>query len=109
MNLNSVCLCFEAFVRENGIVQPICAPVYSTTINNMSEFFFLLFYIVDQETFLMIVYKLDYCSYLFIYLFVHLYNLMKFKICSFKFFTLDINIIKTIVKQKKIQKGIVLT
>jgi len=40
MNLNSVCLCFEAFVRENGVLKPICDPVYSSPINNMSEFFF---------------------------------------------------------------------
>jgi hypothetical protein len=41
MNLNSVCLCFEAFVRENGVLKPICEPVYSKPINNMSEFFFI--------------------------------------------------------------------
>jgi hypothetical protein len=38
MNLNSVCLCFEAFVKENGVLQPICMPVFSSPINNMSEF-----------------------------------------------------------------------
>jgi hypothetical protein len=38
MNLNSVCLCFEAFVRENGVLQSICLPVFSSPINNMSEF-----------------------------------------------------------------------
>jgi hypothetical protein len=41
MNLNSVCLRFEAFVRENGVLQSICSPVYSEPINNMSEFFLL--------------------------------------------------------------------
>jgi hypothetical protein len=38
MNLNSVCLCFEAFVRENDILQSICPPIFSEPINNMSEF-----------------------------------------------------------------------
>lgn len=37
MNLNSVCLCFEAFVRENEVLKPICAPVYSSPINNMKS------------------------------------------------------------------------
>jgi hypothetical protein len=38
MNLNSVTLCFEAFIRDNGVLQPICLPVFSSPINNMSKF-----------------------------------------------------------------------
>lgn len=37
MNLNSVSLCFEAFVRENGVMQPICMPEFSSSINNMKS------------------------------------------------------------------------
>ncbi|KAJ9583105.1 hypothetical protein L9F63_022548, partial [Diploptera punctata] len=37
MNLNSVCLCFEAFTREHGVLQPICNPIFSSAINNMRE------------------------------------------------------------------------
>ena len=38
MNLNSVCLCFQAFVEEsNGILRPVTAPVYSNPINNLSK------------------------------------------------------------------------
>lgn len=37
MNLNQVCLCFEAFQQiENHFVR-ICEPVLSTPINNMSK------------------------------------------------------------------------
>lgn len=38
MNLNQVCLCFEAFEKNGTEWSRICAPVYSTPINNMSEF-----------------------------------------------------------------------
>lgn len=37
MNLNQVSLCFEAFQRINSEWVQICAPVYSTPINNMSK------------------------------------------------------------------------
>lgn len=39
MNLNQVCLCFEAFVESPGGagLVPICEPVYSRCINNMSK------------------------------------------------------------------------
>lgn len=39
MNLNQVCLCFEALAENpNGAgLVPICEPVYSRCINNMSE------------------------------------------------------------------------
>lgn len=38
INLNEVCLCFEAFVyKENG-VKSICDPVFSRTIKNMSKY-----------------------------------------------------------------------
>lgn len=37
MNLNQVCLCFEAFEQVEGGWAPICDPIYSRPINNMSE------------------------------------------------------------------------
>ncbi|KAF4527941.1 hypothetical protein B566_EDAN012834 [Ephemera danica] len=38
INLNSVCLCFEALVRdEKGAIHPICPPVYSDPIHNMKS------------------------------------------------------------------------
>ena len=42
MNLNQVCLKFEAFKVDNdtGHWQSICEPVYSNPINNMSEYIF---------------------------------------------------------------------
>lgn len=39
MNLNQVCLCFQAFIKnetENTIVR-ICDPVYSNVINNLKS------------------------------------------------------------------------
>lgn len=36
MNLNQVSLCFEAFERVNSECVPLCPPVFSTPINNMS-------------------------------------------------------------------------
>lgn len=39
MNLNQVCLCFQAMIENSngqGLV-PICEPVYSKCINNLSE------------------------------------------------------------------------
>lgn len=43
MNLNQVCLCFEAFgevqLPDGGVgYRSLCEPVYSHTINNMSEY-----------------------------------------------------------------------
>lgn len=39
MNLNQVCLCFQAFQVDpvSGMWQQLCEPVYSNAINNMSE------------------------------------------------------------------------
>ncbi|XP_047109637.1 nuclear factor NF-kappa-B p110 subunit isoform X1 [Schistocerca piceifrons] len=38
MNLNSVTLCFEAFIEgPGGVIKPICQPVFSTPINNMKS------------------------------------------------------------------------
>lgn len=37
MNLNQVCLCFQAFAYENGIWQELCDAVYSQTINNIKS------------------------------------------------------------------------
>jgi len=38
MNLNQVCLCYQALkLDENGILREICPPVFSNSINNMSE------------------------------------------------------------------------
>lgn len=37
MNLNQVCLCFQAFASVNGNWQEICDPVYSQTINNIKS------------------------------------------------------------------------
>lgn len=39
MNLNQVCLCFQAFVKnevDNSMVK-ICEPIYSRVINNMKS------------------------------------------------------------------------
>lgn len=38
MNLNSVKICFEAFVLQNEALYPICPPVYSRPIANQSKF-----------------------------------------------------------------------
>lgn len=38
MNLNQVCLCYEAFQEIEGRFVSICEPVLSTPINNMSKF-----------------------------------------------------------------------
>lgn len=38
MNLNQVCLCFEAFRQVNDQFERLCEPVYSRPINNMSEY-----------------------------------------------------------------------
>lgn len=39
MNLNQVCLCFQAFIRDDArnVWVKICDPVYSTVINNMKS------------------------------------------------------------------------
>ncbi|GJQ72717.1 Rel [Trypoxylus dichotomus] len=37
INLNIVCLRFDAFKRENGILYPICKPIYSHAINNLKS------------------------------------------------------------------------
>ncbi len=42
MNLNSVKICFEAFVYENDMSYPICNPVFSRPVanqSNLNEFF----------------------------------------------------------------------
>lgn len=43
MNLNQVCLCFQAYtVDSNRLFKKLCEPVYSHPINNMSKL--ILFY-----------------------------------------------------------------
>ncbi|KYN36803.1 hypothetical protein ALC56_08594 [Trachymyrmex septentrionalis] len=38
INLNSVCLCFQAFIKDqHNIMRPITAPVYSNPINNLKS------------------------------------------------------------------------
>ncbi|XP_018565825.1 nuclear factor NF-kappa-B p110 subunit isoform X2 [Anoplophora glabripennis] len=37
INLNIVCLRFDAFVKRNDILFPICAPIYSSGINNLKS------------------------------------------------------------------------
>lgn len=38
MNLNSVALCFQAFILDDHeIMRPITEPVYSHAINNLSK------------------------------------------------------------------------
>ncbi|CAG9859358.1 unnamed protein product [Phyllotreta striolata] len=37
INLNIVCLRFDAFIKENGILFPICDPIYSHGINNLKS------------------------------------------------------------------------
>lgn len=39
MNLNQVCLCFEAFEKRGGEYIRISNPIYSKPINNMSKWF----------------------------------------------------------------------
>ncbi len=39
MNLNSVKICFEAFVYENEMIYPICNPVFSRPVANQSNEF----------------------------------------------------------------------
>lgn len=44
INLNTVRLRFEAFsTDQNGILMPICSPVYSHGINNLSKFLIIHF------------------------------------------------------------------
>lgn len=38
INLNIACLRFDAFIYQNGIPQPICPPLYSNAINNLSKY-----------------------------------------------------------------------
>lgn len=38
INLNVVLLRYDAFYNANGILLPICPPVYSHTINNLSKY-----------------------------------------------------------------------
>lgn len=38
MNLNQVCLCFEALHLVNGRYVELCKPVLSNPINNMSKY-----------------------------------------------------------------------
>lgn len=48
MNLNQVCLCFEAYQKINGQYVAICEPVLSNAINNMSTFNYLLcFFLIN--------------------------------------------------------------
>lgn len=37
MNLNQVCLCFEAFIWNDSQWLPVAQPVFSNTINNMKS------------------------------------------------------------------------
>lgn len=39
MNLNSVKICFEAFVLHQDALYPVCVPVYSKPIANQSEYY----------------------------------------------------------------------
>lgn len=50
MNLNQVCLCFQAMVENpNGTgLYPICEPVYSRCINNLSKIY--LIYWIDAKS-----------------------------------------------------------
>lgn len=45
MNLNQVCLCFEAYKLVGNMYEAICEPVLSAPINNMSRIFFIISYI----------------------------------------------------------------
>jgi len=39
INLNSVCLCFQGFIKDqHNIMRPITAAVYSNPVNNLSKF-----------------------------------------------------------------------
>lgn len=38
INLNIVCLRFDAFLVKNGIRNPICPPIFSHGINNLSKY-----------------------------------------------------------------------
>ncbi|XP_072391464.1 nuclear factor NF-kappa-B p110 subunit isoform X1 [Diabrotica undecimpunctata] len=37
INLNIVCLRFDAYIKENGILFPICQPIFSHSINNLKS------------------------------------------------------------------------
>ncbi|XP_056647921.1 nuclear factor NF-kappa-B p105 subunit-like isoform X1 [Diorhabda sublineata] len=37
INLNIVCLRFDAFIKDNGILYPICDPIFSHSINNLKS------------------------------------------------------------------------
>ncbi|CAH1173836.1 unnamed protein product [Phaedon cochleariae] len=37
INLNIVCLRFDAFIKQNGILFPLCEPIYSHGINNLKS------------------------------------------------------------------------
>lgn len=45
INLNQVSLCFEAYERSNGKWIPLCKPVFSTPINNLSKRFSTKYFI----------------------------------------------------------------
>lgn len=42
INLNEVCLCFQAFVKDGLKLKPICKPVFSRTIKNMSKYYYTI-------------------------------------------------------------------
>lgn len=73
MNLNKVCLCFEAFhcIDDNWV--SICEPVLSNPINNMSEsiivitfiiYYLLLFYLLRKEKSLFLVKSFNFVPFL---------------------------------------------
>ncbi|KAG5891588.1 hypothetical protein JTB14_022253 [Gonioctena quinquepunctata] len=37
INLNIVCLRFDAFIKQNGVLFPLCDPIYSHGINNLKS------------------------------------------------------------------------
>lgn len=44
MNLNQVCLCFQAYTIDgNTMWKKLCDPVYSNPINNMSELILFIY------------------------------------------------------------------
>lgn len=48
-----MCLRFDAFYKSNGVLLPICPPVYSHTINNLSKYktCFMLAIVGENVTF----------------------------------------------------------
>uniref|UniRef100_A0A6P7GKC5 Nuclear factor NF-kappa-B p110 subunit n=1 Tax=Diabrotica virgifera virgifera TaxID=50390 RepID=A0A6P7GKC5_DIAVI len=49
INLNIVCLRFDAYIKKNGILFPLCEPIFSHSINNLiNERFYIVIFVVEN-------------------------------------------------------------